>query len=151
MKSDKNMTDNVLMRVTDIKLQKKHQKKIAVKTLSVAFAFIFVFMAGVTLFNNGAQPDVAVTDTQNETVTEKAVNKTFSLVVASAAENTEVFEINKEIGVTIPFGGLLYVKDAPIKVVVDEAVELAKKYSTEDSSSFVNGILAKVIVENGLK
>ena len=46
---------------------------------------------------------------------------------------------------------LLFVKDAPIKVVVDEAVELAKKYSTEDSSSFINGILAKVIVENGLK
>ena len=46
---------------------------------------------------------------------------------------------------------LLYIKDAPLKVVVDEAVELAKKYSTEDSSSFVNGILAKVIVENGLK
>jgi len=46
---------------------------------------------------------------------------------------------------------LLYIKDTPVKVVVDEAVELAKKYSTEDSSSFVNGILAKVIVENGLK
>ena len=46
---------------------------------------------------------------------------------------------------------LLYVKEAPLKVVCDEAVELAKKYSTEDSSSFVNGILAKVIVENGLK
>lgn len=46
---------------------------------------------------------------------------------------------------------LLFVQDAPVKVVVDEAVELAKKYSTEDSSSFVNGILAKIIVENGLK
>jgi len=46
---------------------------------------------------------------------------------------------------------LLYIKDAPVKVVVDEAVELAKKYSTEDSSSFVNGILAKIILENGLK
>ena len=46
---------------------------------------------------------------------------------------------------------LLYVKDAPLKVICDEAVELAKKYSTDDSSSFVNGILAKVIVENGLK
>lgn len=112
MKSDKNMTDNVLMRVADIKLQKKHQKKIAVKTLSVAFAFIFVFMASVTLFNDGAQPDVTVTDTQYETETEKAVNKAFSVVVASASENTEVFEINKEIGVSIPFGGLLYVKDA---------------------------------------
>jgi len=46
---------------------------------------------------------------------------------------------------------LLFTKGAPIKVIVDEAVELAKKYSTDDSSAFVNGILAKVIVENGLK
>jgi N utilization substance protein B len=46
---------------------------------------------------------------------------------------------------------LLYIKDAPMKVVVDEALELAKKYSTDDSSSFINGILAKVIIENGIK
>ena len=46
---------------------------------------------------------------------------------------------------------LLYVKDAPMKVVVDEALELAKKYSTDDSYSFINGILAKVIVEYGLQ
>lgn len=45
---------------------------------------------------------------------------------------------------------LLYMKDAPMKVVVDEALELAKKYSTDDSSAFINGVLAKVIVENGL-
>ena len=37
-----------------------------------------------------------------------------------------------------------------MKVIVDEAVELAKKYSTDDSSSFINGVLAKVIVENGI-
>lgn len=45
---------------------------------------------------------------------------------------------------------LLYIKDAPMKVIVDEALELAKKYSTDESSSFINGILAKVIAENGL-
>ena len=45
---------------------------------------------------------------------------------------------------------LLYMKDAPMKVVVDEAIELAKKYSTDDSSAFINGILAKVIIDNGL-
>lgn len=45
---------------------------------------------------------------------------------------------------------LLFIKDAPMKVVVDEALELAKKYSTDESSSFINGILAKVIVENGV-
>lgn len=46
---------------------------------------------------------------------------------------------------------LLYIKDAPMKVIVDEALELAKKYSTDDSNSFINGVLAKVIVEYGLK
>ena len=46
---------------------------------------------------------------------------------------------------------LIYMKEAPMKVVVDEAIELAKKYSTDDSSSFINGILSKVIVDNGLK
>ena len=45
---------------------------------------------------------------------------------------------------------LLYIKDAPMKVVVDEALELAKKYSTEDSSAFINGVLAKVIVDYGI-
>ena len=45
---------------------------------------------------------------------------------------------------------LLYIKEAPMRVVVDEALELAKKYSTEDSSAFINGILAKVVMENGL-
>ena len=45
---------------------------------------------------------------------------------------------------------LVYIKDAPMKVIVDEALELAKKYSTDDSASFINGILAKVIVEYGL-
>lgn len=46
---------------------------------------------------------------------------------------------------------LLYVQDAPIKVIIDEALELAKKYSTDDSASFVNGILGKVVIENNLK
>ncbi len=45
---------------------------------------------------------------------------------------------------------LLYINEAPMRVVVDEALELAKKYSTEDSASFINGVLAKVIIENGI-
>ena len=63
---------------------------------------------------------------------------------------SRLVKIDKDI-LRIAITELLFVKDTPIKVVVDEAVELAKKYSTEDSSSFINGILAKVIVENGLK
>ena len=33
----------------------------------------------------------------------------------------------------------------PQNVVINEAVELAKKYSTDKSYSFINGVLAKVI------
>lgn len=34
--------------------------------------------------------------------------------------------------------------DVPTSVVISEAVELAKVYSTEESSSFVNGVLAAI-------
>ena len=35
----------------------------------------------------------------------------------------------------------------PVAVVIDEAVELAKAYSTEQSGGFVNGILATIAAE----
>ena len=35
----------------------------------------------------------------------------------------------------------------PPKVVIDEAIELAKRYSTENSPSFVNGVLDAVLKE----
>ena len=35
--------------------------------------------------------------------------------------------------------------DAPYKVVINEAVDLAKRYGTEKSGKFVNGVLAKMI------
>lgn len=34
--------------------------------------------------------------------------------------------------------------DVPTSVAIDQAVELAKKYSSADGSSFVNGVLAKL-------
>lgn len=37
-----------------------------------------------------------------------------------------------------------YLKE-PVAVVVNEAVELAKKYSNEKSPSFVNGVLSKIV------
>jgi transcription antitermination protein NusB len=39
---------------------------------------------------------------------------------------------------------LRYTLDVPRAVILDEAVELAKRYGTEESSSFVNGVLDKV-------
>ena len=37
--------------------------------------------------------------------------------------------------------------DVPVAVVLDEAVELVKQFSTEDSGRFVNGVLAALVPE----
>jgi transcription antitermination protein NusB len=37
--------------------------------------------------------------------------------------------------------------DIPVGVIINEAVELAKQYSTEDSGRFVNGVLSGVAAE----
>ncbi|CAB4887000.1 unannotated protein [freshwater metagenome] len=34
--------------------------------------------------------------------------------------------------------------EVPVAVVIDEAVELAKRFSTDDSGRFVNGVLSAI-------
>lgn len=41
---------------------------------------------------------------------------------------------------------LLHANDVPEPVAVDEAVELAKKLSTDDSPGFVNGVLGQIML-----
>ena len=55
-----------------------------------------------------------------------------------------IYKIDKAILMTA-LAEMLYYKQTPYKVVINEAVEMAKKYSTEKSYSFVNGILKKIV------
>ena len=43
---------------------------------------------------------------------------------------------------------LLLEKSAPPKVIIDEAIELAKEFSGDSSPAFVNGVLGKIITTN---
>lgn len=45
---------------------------------------------------------------------------------------------------------LFYIDDVPPKVTIAEAIEIAKQYSTSDSSAFVNGILDTIYKESEL-
>lgn len=45
---------------------------------------------------------------------------------------------------------LLHKPDTPAKVIIDEAIEIAKEYSTEKSDSFINGILDAIAKERRL-
>jgi len=44
---------------------------------------------------------------------------------------------------------ILHSQDVPRAVIIDEGVELAKKFGTEDSSSFVNGVLDRIAEDLG--
>jgi transcription antitermination factor NusB len=44
---------------------------------------------------------------------------------------------------------LKFCLDIPAKVIINEAIELAKKYSTDKSSAFVNGVLDAILKKNG--
>ncbi|MDD5687637.1 MAG: transcription antitermination factor NusB [Elusimicrobia bacterium] len=43
---------------------------------------------------------------------------------------------------------LLYTPETPVNVVINEAIELAKDFSTIESGKFVNGVLDKIKVKN---
>ena len=60
--------------------------------------------------------------------------------------NIEGWEINRLAKVDlsilrIAIYEMLYRTDIPVQVSINEAIEISKKYSTEESSRFINGIL----------
>lgn len=47
--------------------------------------------------------------------------------------------------IRLAFYEIKYEEDVPEKVAINEAIELAKLYGTDNSASFVNGVLAKFV------
>ncbi len=66
------------------------------------------------------------------------------------SENSRGWKINRIPKVTLAIirlalAEILYCDDIPDGVTVNEAVELAKKYSTPEDASFINGLLGTVV------
>lgn len=68
-------------------------------------------------------------------IREKAVNWEFSRIAV----------LDKLI-LRVAICEFLYFDDIPPKVSIDEAIEIAKKFSTEKSGRFVNGILDAILI-----
>ncbi len=79
--------------------------------------------------------------------------KKIDLTISEAAPTWSIDKINKiDLAILrLATYELLFDKTIPAKVVVDEAVELAKEYGSESSPSFINGALGKIILENNIK
>lgn len=46
---------------------------------------------------------------------------------------------------------LLFCPDIPLNVSIDEAIEVSKRFSSEDSATFINGVLDHVATSSGAK
>lgn len=67
-------------------------------------------------------------------------------VIAAVAENWDIDRmavVDRNV-LRIASYELLHCKDIPPKVAINEAIELGKRYSTQNSGAFINGILDKV-------
>ncbi|MFO0958862.1 MAG: transcription antitermination factor NusB [Isosphaeraceae bacterium] len=68
-------------------------------------------------------------------------------LISKVAENWRIDRMAAIDRNTLRLGAyeILHVDDVPTKVAINEAIELAKRYSTAQSSRFVNGILDKLL------
>ena len=46
---------------------------------------------------------------------------------------------------------ILYAKDIPVKVSINEAVNIAKKFGSPEDASFINGLLGKYVREQNIE
>ena len=58
-----------------------------------------------------------------------------------------IYKIDRGI-ISLAVGGFFYYKKTPIGVIINECVNHAKKYGTDKSYSFVNGILKSILKED---
>ena len=72
--------------------------------------------------------------------------KDIDLRLSNAAQNWRVARMTAVDRNILRIGAfeILYQPDTPHAVIVDEAVELARRFGTEDSSAFVNGVLDRL-------
>ena len=77
------------------------------------------------------------------------INKHYEELMAIISNNTVGYELERiyKVDLALLLLAVYEIKftDTPANIVINEAVELSKKYSTDKSYSFVNGVLAKVV------
>ncbi|MFC7783390.1 MULTISPECIES: transcription antitermination factor NusB [unclassified Rossellomorea] len=106
---------------------------------------------------SGIEPDVALTNVLEE---EEKMDAYLQQIVLGFIENQEridghirenlekwsfdrLAKVDRNI-LRLGVYELLFVEDVPNKVVINEAVEIAKIFGDDQSSKFINGVLSKV-------
>lgn len=121
------------------------------KLFKMIFETLFLQMENAKQFEEFLKTDECTEDNFN------FVKENFSLfvehrekVAAIVEANVEKYKVERLFRVDyaillMAVNEIENYKLTPVEVVINEAVELAKKYSTPKSHSFINGVLAKIV------
>jgi len=99
-----------------------------------------------------ANEDIVLDDNDKQFVNSLigGINEHYEGIVKIIKDNVSGYELERVYKVDLAIlvlavYELKYEEDAIPSIVINEAVELSKKYSTDKSYSFINGVLAKVV------
>lgn len=119
------------------------------------FAFRLVFEKffhepDIDIFEN--MEDFVLDDNDKEFVNSliDGINNHYDDIMNIIKDNIEGYELDRIYKVdlailVLAIYELKFETSTPDKVVLNEAIELSKKYSTDKSFSFINGVLAKIL------
>ena len=124
---------------------------------------VAVFQALYSHHISDERPEKIIDDLQErynfDSTTKKYVTSLFvrsienkNFIVETVSKYLENWEWNRvalldRLILQLAVAELFYIDDVPPKVTIAEAIEIAKLYSTNDSSAFVNGILDAIYKE----
>ena len=141
-------------------MDKNHKRSARILCLKILFAHNFSDNSFNDLVNNFFKKkdlDLSSKKYTNDQI--KFASKLFDIAIKNKKVIDEIVEkklVNWEISrlaitdkmiLRMSIGEMLFVDDVPPKVSITEAVEIAKKFCSEDSSSFVNGIMDAIYNE----
>ena len=141
-------------------MDKKHKRLARSLCLQILFANSFSSNSFKELANNFFKNND--TDLGKEVFTEKQIlyaSKLFQVTLKNEEHVDKLIEkklVNWEMNrlatmdrmiLRMALSEMLFIDDVPPKVSIAEAVEIAKEFSSEDSSGFVNGIMDAIYNE----
>ena len=141
-------------------MDKNHKRSARILCLKILFAHNFSDNSFNDLVNNFFKKkdlDLSSKKYTNDQI--KFASKLFDIAIKNKKAIDEIVEkklVNWEISrlaitdkmiLRMSIGEMLFVDDVPPKVSITEAVEIAREFCSEDSSSFVNGIMDAIYNE----
>jgi N utilization substance protein B len=130
--------------MSDSVVDPRHQKRMQIMQMLFARGFNAI-IGQEKIDQSGANLNAEYDQVIDQIIAE---SEEFDKLIIDVAPERPVSEINRvDLAILRQILFESKHKDTPKKVLINEAVELAKEFGTESSPKFVNGVLGKLLIQ----